>query len=71
VTAISEYDQVLQEDESRNRLVEAIELFGEICNLPVFVKTSMVVFLNKSDIFEDKMRRKAGDLRDVFPDYKG
>jgi guanine nucleotide-binding protein subunit alpha len=71
VTAISEYDQVLQEDEERNRLLEAIGLFGEICNLPVFEKTHMIIFLNKRDIFEDKIKNRVGDLREIFPEYTG
>ena len=32
VGAISEYDQVLYEDTSQNRLIEAVDLFEEICN---------------------------------------
>ena len=32
VAAISEYDQRLYEDESTNRMTEALELFDEICN---------------------------------------
>lgn len=31
VAAISEYDQVLFEDPSKNRVEEAVELFEEIC----------------------------------------
>ncbi len=32
VTAISEYDEVLYEDHSVNRMVESINLFAELCN---------------------------------------
>ncbi len=32
VAAISEYDQVLYEDPTQNRLMEALNLFDEICN---------------------------------------
>ena len=34
VAALSEYDQVLYEDESVNRLTESLRLFDEICNSP-------------------------------------
>jgi len=54
VGAISEYDQVLYEDKTQNRLVEAIELFDEICNSKWFVETSIILFLNKRDLFEEK-----------------
>lgn len=58
VGAISEYDQVLYEDKSKNRLIEAVELFGEICNSRWFVETSMILFLNKRDLFETKFVEK-------------
>jgi len=54
VGAISEYDQVLYEDKTQNRLVEAVELFEEICNSKWFVETSILLFLNKRDLFEEK-----------------
>lgn len=57
VGAISEYDQVLYEDKTQNRLVEAIELFDEICNSKWFVETSIILFLNKRDLFEEKFIR--------------
>mmetsp|Transcript_23947 Transcript_23947/g.47869 ORF Transcript_23947/g.47869 Transcript_23947/m.47869 type:complete len:859 (-) Transcript_23947:898-3474(-) len=58
VTAISEYDQVLYEDENTNRMDEALTLFGQICNHPSFKKTSMILFLNKRDLFEIKLKKK-------------
>jgi len=58
VGAISEYDQVLYEDKSQNRLIEAVELFDEICNSQWFVETSIILFLNKRDLFEIKFLDK-------------
>jgi guanine nucleotide-binding protein G(i) subunit alpha len=54
VTAISEYDQYLFEDRSKNRLEEAIELFEEICNSRWFTSSAIMLFLNKKDLFEKK-----------------
>lgn len=54
VGAISEYDQVLYEDKTQNRLIEAVDLFDEICNSKWFHETSMILFLNKRDLFEVK-----------------
>jgi len=59
VTAISEYDQVLYEDENTNRMDEALVLFDQICNHPSFKKTSMILFLNKRDLFEMKLKKKS------------
>jgi GTPase SAR1 family protein len=61
VASLSEYDQVLYEDASVNRMEEAIALFDEICNSRWFANTSMILFLNKRDLFESKM--KSVDLR--------
>lgn len=61
VAAINEYDQVLYEDNTQNRLIEALTLFKEIANSPYFQKTSMILFLNKRDLFEKKI--KVHDIR--------
>uniref|UniRef100_A0A7S2W737 Uncharacterized protein n=1 Tax=Mucochytrium quahogii TaxID=96639 RepID=A0A7S2W737_9STRA len=55
VAAINEYDQVLYEDNNVNRMDEAVILFDEICNSKWFVKTSMILFLNKRDLFREKL----------------
>jgi GTPase SAR1 family protein len=70
VAAISEYDQVLYEDEKENRLMEAIKVFENISNNKYFIKTAMILFLNKIDLFQDKVQRVK--LKDAcFPDYEG
>ncbi|KAK9351640.1 guanine nucleotide binding protein, alpha subunit [Lipomyces doorenjongii] len=67
LVAISEYDQMLFEDESVNRMHEALTLFESICNSRWFIKTSIILFLNKIDIFKEKI--KTSPLRIYFPDY--
>jgi hypothetical protein len=47
--------QVLYEDENTNRMVEALNLFEEICNSRWFHDTSMILFLNKRDLFGEKI----------------
>ena len=47
VAAMNEYDQVLYEDATQNRMNEAVILFDEICNSQFFTRTSMILFLNK------------------------
>eukprot|EP00301_Raphidiophrys_heterophryoidea_P004243 c11857_g1_i1.p1 GENE.c11857_g1_i1~~c11857_g1_i1.p1 ORF type:complete len:236 (+),score=67.81 c11857_g1_i1:714-1421(+) len=69
VVAINEYDQVLREDSRRNRLVESVELFDAVCNSQWLCSTPVILFLNKRDLFADKIRRV--DLVNTFPDYKG
>ncbi|KAJ3016479.1 guanine nucleotide-binding protein subunit alpha [Thoreauomyces humboldtii] len=69
LVAISEYDQVLAEDDSMNRMHEALTLFDSICNSRWFVKTSIILFLNKIDLFKQKLIRSP--MRNFFPDYRG
>jgi len=58
VAALSEYDQKLFEDITTNRMVEALSLFEEICNNAFFAKSSMILFLNKQDLFAEKIKVK-------------
>lgn len=69
VIALSEYNQTLYEDDSTNRMDESLRLFKEICNNKFFVNTPMIVFLNKSDLFREKLKKFP--LSDKYPDYKG
>ncbi|KAF7358225.1 G-protein alpha subunit [Mycena venus] len=100
LVSLSEYDQMLYEDESvaprkvraavpacsrsltivfalfvrsltlvQNRMQEALTLFDSICNSRWFVKTSIILFLNKIDLFAEKLPRSP--LGDYFPDYNG
>jgi len=67
--ALSEYDLKLQEDDSTNRMHESLKLFKEICNSKWFIDTSMILFLNKRDIFGEKIVQV--DLNVCFNDYTG
>jgi guanine nucleotide-binding protein G(i) subunit alpha len=69
LVAVSEYDEKLIEDESVNRMQEALTLFDSICNSRWFVKTSIILFLNKIDIFREKITQIPID--DFFEDYEG
>lgn len=69
VAALSEYDQVLYEDEDTNRMEEALNLFEEICNSRWFKKTSMILMLNKRDLFQEKIKK--APLKKWFPQFPG
>jgi len=69
VAAMSEYDQKLYEDESTNRMHEALKLFKDICNTKWFSDTAIILFLNKKDLFDKKIKRVP--LTVCFPDYSG
>jgi G-protein alpha subunit len=67
--ATPEYDLKLYEDDETNRMHESIRLFREICNNKWFVETSTILFLNKDDIFREKIQKV--DLNVCFPAYTG
>lgn len=69
LVAISEYDQLLFEDETVNRMQEALTLFDSICNSRWFTKTSIILFLNKIDRFKEKLN--VSPMKNYFPDYEG
>ncbi|KAG9286883.1 hypothetical protein G9A89_012433 [Geosiphon pyriformis] len=69
LVAISEYDQLLLEDETVNRMQEALTLFDSICNSRWFVKTSIILFLNKIDRFKEKLQ--ISPMEKYFPDFEG
>lgn len=48
---------------------EALVLFDSTCNNTWFRKTSMILFLNKKDIFQEKI--KLSPLTICFPEYMG
>jgi len=69
LVAISEYDQHLMEDETVNRMQEALTLFDSICNSRWFVKTSIILFLNKIDRFREKL--PISPMNHYFHDFMG
>jgi len=69
LAAASEYDQMLVEDETMNRMTETLSLFDSICNSKWFVETSLILFLNKVDLFKIKILKSP--ISKYFPEYTG
>nr|XP_009671380.1 PREDICTED: guanine nucleotide-binding protein G(t) subunit alpha-1 isoform X2 [Struthio camelus australis] len=69
IAALSAYDMVLVEDDEVNRMHESLHLFNSICNHRYFATTSIVLFLNKKDVFLEKIKK--AHLSICFPDYDG
>ena len=68
-TALSEYDLTLEEDRDTNRMIESLNLFDGICNNRLLLNKSIMLFLNKIDLFEVKIL--TSPLRAFFPEYNG
>ena len=67
--ALSEYDQVLREDETTNRMHDSLQIFDSLCNNKWFPNTCIILFLNKKDQFEEKILRSS--LTTCFAEYAG
>jgi guanine nucleotide-binding protein subunit alpha len=50
---------------------EALMLFESIANSKYFDKSGLVLFLNKIDLFSDKVSSGRAKIADFFPDYPG
>jgi len=48
---------------------ESLKLFDSICNNKWFTDTSIILFLNKKDLFEAKIQKSP--LTVCFPEYIG
>ncbi len=69
VLGTSDYDLLLEEDMTTNRMIDALKLFNDVVNNKWFARTNVVLFLNKKDLFAKKIERVP--LTVAFPDYKG
>ena len=69
IASLADYNLILVEDQSENRLKESIALFKTILETELIKQRSIILFLNKRDIFEEKIRHF--DLKDNFEDYEG
>jgi guanine nucleotide-binding protein G(i) subunit alpha len=67
--ALSEYDQVLLEESGQNRMNESLVLFESVVNSRWFLRTSIILFLNKIDLFKSKLSKSP--LEHYFPEYFG
>ncbi|KAM5274182.1 guanine nucleotide-binding protein subunit alpha-13 isoform 2-T2 [Ctenodactylus gundi] len=65
----SEFDQVLMEDRLTNRLTESLNIFETIVNNRVFSNVSIILFLNKTDLLEEKVQIVS--IKDYFPEFEG
>jgi len=68
VVGMSEYDMVLFEDAKTNRMHEALNVFEDVVNNKHMSETPVMLFLNKRDLFAEKIHRKV-PLRVAFPDF--
>ena len=71
VASLSEYNMTLTEDDTTNRMEESLNLFQAICYNKFFDQASIILFLNKVDLFTEKINNSTQHLRLFFPNYAG
>lgn len=71
VVALSGYDMTLLEDSTVNRLDESLNLFEQVVNNRYFRDASFILFLNKFDLFREKILYSGRHLRYYLSDFKG
>lgn len=64
----SAFDQTIIEDRMTNRLVESVNIFDTIVNNRCFRSVSIILFFNKADLLEEKIKVKS--IGDYFTDFK-
>ncbi|KAF7339004.1 Guanine nucleotide-binding protein alpha-2 subunit [Mycena venus] len=69
LVSLSGYDQCLVEDRDANQMQDAMTIWDSICHSQWFKQTSIILFLNKNDLFEKKI--KTSDIKSFFPDFDG
>jgi len=69
VASLSCYDQFLREDVTQNSMVETLLLWQEVNNSEHFQSNEVILFLNKIDLFEQKIMDKP--LSGLFLEYTG
>jgi len=58
ICAMDDYDSMLEEDGATNRLQESLELFSTVTSSTYFADKGWILFLNKKDLFEKKIKVK-------------
>jgi len=70
VTSLSGYNLTLKEDPSKNRLKESLDLFTQIWENRFLNEVSVILFLNKVDLLQEKIEANKHKLEDYFPSFK-
>ena len=71
ITSLNDFDNQLREDATTNRMVDSIDLFHQIMEEKFLAKSSIILFLNKSDLFKEKIAYIPIKSVKEFADYSG
>ncbi|KAG8812155.1 hypothetical protein FRC19_003338 [Serendipita sp. 401] len=69
LVGLSGYNQGMIEDSTANQMQDAMSLWDGVCSSQWFKNTALILFLNKTDLFEAKVAKFP--INTYFPDYDG
>ncbi|KAF8214282.1 heterotrimeric G protein alpha subunit 4 [Mycena galopus ATCC 62051] len=69
LVSLSGYDQCLAEDRDANQMQDAMTIWDSVCHSQWFKQTSIILLLNKNDLFELKIKKS--HIKTFFPDFDG
>jgi len=58
VASLADYDLMMEEDNLTNRYADSVDMFEKVVNNKFFEAVNIVLFLNKKDIFKEKIKQK-------------
>lgn len=64
-TSLPDYDIPVMVDSKKTRLQESLEIWETVTLEPAFAATTLILFLNKIDIFKEKL--KTSSYKKTFP----
>ena len=70
VVSVSDFNLTMEEAGDKSRLQDALTLFEDVICSPFFNRRNVVVFLNKMDVLEEKLKRGVC-IRDYVDDFEG
>ena len=71
VASLSDFDQLLPEEESFKRTQDSLTLFSQIANSEMFIEVPIFFVLNKIDLFEKKLKRIPDVFKEAYPGFTG
>lgn len=69
VVSLAAYNQTMVEDTTMNRMADSIVLFDHIGNNASLANSSIILFFNKRDLYEKKVKKIP--ISQFFPDFQG
>jgi len=69
VFSLNDYDLLCYEDDKTNRLKESLEEFEKIINSEWFQSSLVILIMNKSDLFKEKIKKVP--LKSYFENFNG